>query len=64
LKIVAGKSPRNLRRHGARILLCDEVDAILASAEGDPVSLAEKRTLSFSRSGQGASAALPARANG
>jgi phage terminase large subunit GpA-like protein len=47
LKIVAGKSPRNLRRHGARILLIDEVDAIEASAEGDPVSLAEKRTLSF-----------------
>lgn len=47
LKIVAGKAPRNLRRHTARVLLIDEVDAIEASAEGDPVSLAEKRTLSF-----------------
>jgi phage terminase large subunit GpA-like protein len=47
LKIVAGKAPRNLRRHTARILLIDEVDAIEQSAEGDPVSLAEKRTLSY-----------------
>jgi phage terminase large subunit GpA-like protein len=47
LKIVAGKAPRNLRRHTCRILLVDEADAIEASAEGDPISLAEKRTLSF-----------------
>jgi phage terminase large subunit GpA-like protein len=47
LKIVAGKAPRNLRRHTARILLIDEADAVEASAEGDPISLAEKRTLSF-----------------
>jgi phage terminase large subunit GpA-like protein len=47
LKIVAGKAPRNLRRHTARILLIDEADAIEASAEGDPIALAEKRTLSF-----------------
>ena len=47
LKIVAGKAPRNLRRHTARVLLIDEVDAIETSAEGDPVTLAEKRTLSF-----------------
>jgi phage terminase large subunit GpA-like protein len=47
LKLVSGMSPRNLRRHGARILLIDEIDALEASAEGDPVSLAEKRTLSF-----------------
>jgi phage terminase large subunit GpA-like protein len=45
LKIVAGNLPRNLRRHTARILLVDEADAIEASAEGDPISLAEKRTL-------------------
>ena len=37
LKVVAGKAPRNFRRHTARILLVDEVDAIEASAEGDPV---------------------------
>jgi phage terminase large subunit GpA-like protein len=47
LKVVAGKAPRNLRRHTARILLIDECDAIEVSAEGDPITLAEKRTLSF-----------------
>ena len=47
LKVVAGKAPRNLRRHTARVLIVDEVDGIEASAEGNPVSLAEKRTLSF-----------------
>ena len=47
LKVVAGKAPRNLRRHTARILLVDEADAIEASAEGDPITLAERRTLSF-----------------
>jgi phage terminase large subunit GpA-like protein len=47
LKIVAGKAPRNLRRHTARVLLIDELDAVEVSAEGDPVTLAEKRTLSF-----------------
>jgi phage terminase large subunit GpA-like protein len=47
LKVVAGKAPRNLRRHTARILLVDESDAIEASAEGDAITLAERRTLSF-----------------
>jgi phage terminase large subunit GpA-like protein len=47
LKIVAGKAPRNLRRHSARVLLVDEADGIEASAEGDPISLAERRTMSF-----------------
>jgi phage terminase large subunit GpA-like protein len=47
LKIVAAKSPRNLRRHTARILLIDEADAMEASAEGDPIRLAEMRTLTF-----------------
>ena len=47
LKVVAGKAPRNLRRHTARILFVDEADAIEASAEGDPITLAERRTLSF-----------------
>lgn len=47
LKIVAAKAPRNLRRHNVRILLMDEVDAMEAGAEGDPTSLAERRTLSF-----------------
>ena len=47
LKIVAAKSPRNLRRHTARILLIDEADAMETSAEGNPLTLAERRTLSF-----------------
>jgi phage terminase large subunit GpA-like protein len=46
-KAVAAKSPRNLRAHNARVLLMDEVDAYETSAEGSPVALAEKRTLSF-----------------
>lgn len=47
LKIVASKSPRNLRRHNVRILLIDEADAMEPGPEGDPISLAIKRTLSF-----------------
>jgi phage terminase large subunit GpA-like protein len=47
LKIVAAKSPRNLRRHTVRILLIDEEDGMEATAEGDPVDLAIKRTLTF-----------------
>jgi phage terminase large subunit GpA-like protein len=48
LKVVAARAPRNLRRHTARILLCDEVDAMEASSEGAVLRLAERRTLSFS----------------
>lgn len=47
LKIVAAKAPRNLRRHNARVLLIDEADAMEPSAEGSPITLAERRTLSF-----------------
>jgi len=47
LKIVAAKAPRNLRRHGARILLIDEADACEIGAEGNPIALAERRTLRF-----------------
>lgn len=47
LKIVAAKSARNLRRHNVRILLIDEADAMEVTPEGDPIMLAEKRTLSF-----------------
>lgn len=47
LKIVAAKSPRNLRRHNVRVLLMDEVDGMESGAEGSAVLLAEKRTLSF-----------------
>ena len=48
LKVVAAKSPRNLRKHNARILLIDEADAMEVGPEGSPILLAERRTLSFS----------------
>lgn len=47
LKVVAARAPRNLRRHTARILLIDEADGMEITAEGDPLSLAERRTISF-----------------
>ena len=47
LKIVASRAPRNLRRHTARILLCDEVDGMEATAEGNPIALGEGRTRTF-----------------
>ncbi len=47
LKVVAARAPRNLRRHTARVLLADEVDAMDVGAEGSPILLAERRTLSF-----------------
>ena len=47
LKIVAAKAPRNLRRHNVRVLLIDEADGMEPGAEGSPVVLAERRTLSF-----------------
>uniref|UniRef100_A4WNS8 Phage terminase GpA n=1 Tax=Cereibacter sphaeroides (strain ATCC 17025 / ATH 2.4.3) TaxID=349102 RepID=A4WNS8_CERS5 len=47
LKVVAAKAPRNLRRHNVRVLFMDEVDGMDATAEGSPLLLAERRTLSF-----------------
>jgi len=47
LKVIAAKAPRNLRRHNVRVLLIDEADAMEPSAEGSPIRLAERRTLSF-----------------
>lgn len=47
LKIVTAKAPRNLRRHNVRILMIDEADAMEIGAEGSPIKLAERRTLSF-----------------
>lgn len=44
LKVLAARSPRNLRRHDAKNLYVDEEDAMEVTAEGDPVALAEKRT--------------------
>ena len=47
LKIVAAKSPRNLRRHNVRVLFIDEADGMEVTQEGSPILLAERRTLSF-----------------
>jgi phage terminase large subunit GpA-like protein len=47
LKIVAARAPRNLRRHGARILIVDEADACEVGSEGNPLRLAERRTLAI-----------------
>jgi len=47
IKVVAAKAPRNLRRHTARVLLVDEADAMETGAEGNPIRLAERPTLSF-----------------
>ncbi len=45
IKIVSARAPRNLRSHDVKILLVDEADAMEITAEGDPIQLAEKRTL-------------------
>jgi phage terminase large subunit GpA-like protein len=45
LKILAAKSPRNLRRHDAKKLFVDEADAMTVTPEGDPIQLSENRTL-------------------
>ncbi|MGP9789614.1 phage terminase large subunit family protein [Roseinatronobacter sp. NSM] len=47
LKVVAAKSPRNLRRHNVRVLFIDEADGMENTSEGSPILLAERRTLSF-----------------
>lgn len=48
LRVIAARSPRNLRARTARILLCDEVDGMEPTAEGSPIKLGERRTLSYS----------------
>ena len=45
LKILAARSPRNLRAHDAKVLVVDEADGMEVTSEGDPIALAEKRTL-------------------
>lgn len=47
LKFLAAKSPRNLRRHTTRFLAMDEIDGYEVTQEGDPIKLAEMRTLTF-----------------
>ena len=48
IQIVPARAPRQLRRRTARILLIDEADACETTVEGNPLLLAERRTLSFS----------------
>lgn len=40
-------SPKNLRRHSARVLIMDEISAMLPNIEGDPISLALQRASSW-----------------
>lgn len=47
LKILSARAPRNLRRHTARKLYCDEVDGMEVTNEGDPIKLGIKRTESY-----------------
>lgn len=49
LRIVAARSPVNLRRHVAKIVIADELDAFEVTREGDPLTLATRRAMSFSR---------------
>jgi len=46
-KVVAARSPRNLRRHTARVLFIDEADGMETGDEGSPIKLAENRTRTF-----------------
>jgi phage terminase large subunit GpA-like protein len=45
LKIIASRSPRNLRSHDARIVYMDEIDAFETTEEGSPIELVINRTL-------------------
>lgn len=47
LKILAARSPRNLRRHGAKVMIFDEADAMEVTADGDPIQLGIGRTLEY-----------------
>ena len=46
VKAISSKAARNLRRHTARCVYADEVDA-MECIEGDPLKLAERRTLTY-----------------
>lgn len=49
LALVSGASPKNLRARTAKVVWLDEVDGLelSAGAEGDPVALAIRRTMSY-----------------
>lgn len=46
VKVISAKAPRNLRRHTARCVYADEVDA-MECIEGDPLMLAARRTMTY-----------------
>ena len=47
LRLVGATAPRNLRAVGAKILVCDESDALQTTVEGNAIALAERRTLAY-----------------
>lgn len=47
LLVTPSRSPGNLRAHNAKVLLVDESEAMEITAEGNPILLAEKRTLAY-----------------
>jgi phage terminase large subunit GpA-like protein len=49
LRVVAAKSPRNLRAHTARVVVFDEIDSfdISSGKEGNPIQLGIKRSDTF-----------------
>ena len=49
LKLLAAKSPRNLRRHNMDVVLLDEVDSYQITSEGNPIDLFIRRTQNSAR---------------
>lgn len=47
LKVLGTNAPRNMRSHRARKIYWDEVDGMVVTKEGDPVTLGENRAASF-----------------
>lgn len=47
LKLASGRSDSSARSDSLRVLIFDELDAVAASGEGDPVTRFEKRTNTF-----------------
>ncbi|WP_028210770.1 phage terminase large subunit family protein [Paraburkholderia mimosarum] len=49
IALAGAGSPDNLARRPVRIVLADEIDKYPVTREGDPITLAEERTATFSR---------------
>jgi len=47
LTAVGANSPSGLRQRSKKVVICDEIDAMQPTAEGDPISLADKRAETF-----------------